>query len=558
MAELPEKLNTSLLAGLLRVPTTGSDRKIQLGTLLLLAILSLSPFANKAVHIDDLLFIDMGNMFSHANNYYGESYTVYGETYDSLLRASHSPLVVPLSIFLVKKTFPTGGETALHLFFLSFAVGSLIFTYLLCLRFNAPPFLISAGLLFSPPFLILSQSLMTDVATYCFVTGSMVFFIRAVDRADKRALAFAIILFSLAIGCGFQSLIFHAMFLAYVVLNQPGRIAYVFAMGLSVLPYFIWYGYHISLHRELATDLSYYSSLLDAMGQRMKIPYYISQLSTAFLAPVGFIFAVWQRKHMKTALVSLVLTGVLFPKLFSPVLGDYTLAKKLVFCGGVFFSFLGFAMILQNAYLIVVGDQADKQEKSDTIFLLLNLIIFIPICFVFTPFATTRYLLPIIGVVYILIFRHTATIRPWIATAAIVVCAAMSMWTAKADYDLAEIYRKFATESAQVFPEKERVWFIGEWGFRYYMSQAGYRYLSKDSDIKAGDMIIDPTIVARMSLGQVHRPLQLKKVIAYPGNLLKTLHFGTHAGFWSQGWGLMPFWPSRQPTEEFKVYEVLG
>lgn len=546
------------LAGLLRFPTTASDKKIQLVMLLPLALLSLSPFANKAVHIDDLLFIDMGNMFSHVGNYYGEPYTAFGVKYDSLLRSSHSPLVIPLSIFLIKQIFPAGGETALHLFFLSFAVGALTFTYLLCLRFNTPPFLISAGLLFSPTFFIMSQSLMTDVATYCFVTGSMVFFIRAVDLADKRSLALAITLFSLAIGCGFQSLIFYATFLVYVVLNPPRRISYVFAMCLSVFPFLMWYGYHILHLKEFSSDVSSYFTLLDAAGRRIKIAYYISQFSTAFLAPVGFILAIWQKKHMKAALISLAITGMLFPKFLSPVLNNYTLAQKLVFCGGVFFTFLSLAMILQNTYLIVVGDQADKQEKNDTVFLLLNLIIFIPICFVFTPFATTRYLLPIIGVVYILIFRHAATIRPWIATAAILVCAAMSMWTAKADYDLAEIYRKFATESAQVFPEKERVWFIGEWGFRYYMSQAGYRYLSKDSDIKAGDMIIDPTIVARMSLGQVHRPLQLKKVIAYPGNLLKTLHFGTHAGFWSQGWGLMPFWPSRQPTEEFKVYEVLG
>jgi hypothetical protein len=31
-----------------------------------------------------------------------------------------------------------------------------------------------------------------------------------------------------------------------------------------------------------------------------------------------------------------------------------------------------------------------------------------------------------------------------------------------------------------------------------------------------------------------------------------------HAGFWSDGWGVLPFWFSREPLDEFSVYRVRG
>ena len=30
----------------------------------------------------------------------------------------------------------------------------------------------------------------------------------------------------------------------------------------------------------------------------------------------------------------------------------------------------------------------------------------------------------------------------------------------------------------------------------------------------------------------------------------------THAGFWSDGWGVLPFWFSRQELDEFSIYRV--
>jgi len=37
---------------------------------------------------------------------------------------------------------------------------------------------------------------------------------------------------------------------------------------------------------------------------------------------------------------------------------------------------------------------------------------------------------------------------------------------------------------------------------------------------------------------------------------LRVLDPHTHAGFWSDGWGVLPFWFSREPLDELSIYRV--
>ncbi|MFQ5716036.1 MAG: glycosyltransferase family 39 protein, partial [Nitrospinales bacterium] len=513
---------------LFQYPKTKAEETRHITILLFLTAVSGIFFIDKPFHVDDPHWQDLGNRFFDIKHFYSLPYYIFGERLENIFSAPHPPLV-SLFHYTVIRLFPNPSETIFHSVFLGFSMLAVTFVYQFCLRFSRYPFFIALCVLFSPPFFILSQSLMTDTALCGFLWGSFVFFIRAVDRENKGALAAAVALFALAIGVGFQAVVFYAAFFLYCFFNPPRRFSYFFVMGLSALPVLVWFAYHFIQMEQWPSPID--TSILDPLGLRAKLLYFISQLSLAFLAPIGLIIAIVNKKHVKTALAVAVVAGLIFGSLQEGVLVDYSAPQRWVLYVSGFFTIFFLACVLANVFKL--PQETDPEGRNDFLFLSLTALIFLPICAAFTPFAASRYLLPIVPFVYVLIPRMTAKLRPAPAAITLIVCIVSSFLVARADYDLASFYKRLPEDAAKLMPEKSRVWFNGEWGFRHYMERTGYRYLTKDADLKERDFIIEPSIPARMALSAIKVPLRLKRELAYPGNRIKTLHHQAHAGFWS-------------------------
>jgi hypothetical protein len=100
----------------------------------------------------------------------------------------------------------------------------------------------------------------------------------------------------------------------------------------------------------------------------------------------------------------------------------------------------------------------------------------------------------------------------------------------------------------------ERVWFAGHWGFHWYAEAAGAVPLTLDPPFPIrGDIVVQST---------VDRPVGLLPVL--PRTLLETWGdlepsgqvMSQHAGFYSDLWGLLPWWWERPAGSGFQVWRV--
>jgi hypothetical protein len=147
--------------------------------------------------------------------------------------------------------------------------------------------------------------------------------------------------------------------------------------------------------------------------------------------------------------------------------------------------------------------------------------------------------------------------------ALIITCTLVySLPVSYADYEFAETYRDKAKElCAKYQGEGKKVWFTGEWGFRHYMAENGAAIMPRNSvAAEAGDIIIKPYIASPwVTLYDGNEYCRLvEQVPAGAGQPLRILDFSSHAGFYSSGWGLLPFsWTSGRHWEWFNVYEII-
>lgn len=139
---------------------------------------------------------------------------------------------------------------------------------------------------------------------------------------------------------------------------------------------------------------------------------------------------------------------------------------------------------------------------------------------------------------------------------------ALSALLAHADREWAGFYRQ---ASSMVQPYREagvRVWIAGEWGFRWYFAQAGAEVLGRaDARPEPGDILIRPKLASPYLTAYDQEPdaLLLKRAIDFqPSTPVRLLDSASRAGFYSFGWGVLPysFTTSPEPLEQLFVYRI--
>src|SRR3989304_1152783 len=145
---------------------TGAENKSNAlrDTLILsaLTILLLIPFANKAFHIYDPLFLwAAAQIQKNPVDFYGFTVNWYGYVMPMSEVMKNPPLT---SYFFALVASITGwGEASLHIFFCLPAMALVTGTYFLASRFCADPLLAALATLITPVFLISATTRMSDV-----------------------------------------------------------------------------------------------------------------------------------------------------------------------------------------------------------------------------------------------------------------------------------------------------------------------------------------------------------------------------------------------------------
>jgi hypothetical protein len=193
-------------------------------------------------------------------------------------------------------------------------------------------------------------------------------------------------------------------------------------------------------------------------------------------------------------------------------------------------------------------------------------------CLLVLTEGSARYLLPLVPPFLIVFMRHLESrevveyrqrSRPlldsaMLASGSLVMSLGWGLLLSHADLEFARIYPRAAHEFSRISSGMSS-YFEGEWGFRYYFSREGAAQLPADDSLVVGGSWLarpklalpyrTPTALASMTM-----PVQ---TLTYdPPTPLRLLDWRTPAGFWSTGWGLIPFSLSRQPLEEVDIRQV--
>jgi hypothetical protein len=133
----------------------------------------------------------------------------------------------------------------------------------------------------------------------------------------------------------------------------------------------------------------------------------------------------------------------------------------------------------------------------------------------------------------------------------------LGLFLAQADYQFAGVGRREAFEFQRDYLANHQPFlFNGEWGFRYYMTDIGGEIMAEDTSGFPGETVVK----SRLSLGlpfEFDRKLELLEQRSYRiPSPLRLLDVHAHAGFWSDGWGVLPFWFSREDLDEISISRV--
>jgi hypothetical protein len=348
----------------------------------------------------------------------------------------------------------------------------------------------------------------------------------------------------------------------YSIITQKGLRLAIIASIVTAAVFGIWLVQNFAIYSvpHIWASYKFYKSFYayHSFGTKDTLIKAVSNFSAiggcAFLAAV-FLSCFRKKRFSVGVLISFVISAVLFfvLKKFTLALEDYSTVQ---------FSFL-FVFLFSGIYFVseaipIVFRNADNPSIK---FLGLWFLLTLVSALFLLPFGTGRYMLPSLFPL-ILIFvadpgwDFNLGKRTFSAVIAITfVFGLILSWT---DFELALTYKIFPKTVRETYP-KAKIWFIGEWGFRYYMKEQGGVYLlSDDTGPSPGDIILKPQMAGlhRVASSVYNQCLVYDPFVLFSPNPIKILNLPAKAGFYSSGFGLLPFSAGGAPLESFEICRI--
>jgi hypothetical protein len=153
-------------------------------------------------------------------------------------------------------------------------------------------------------------------------------------------------------------------------------------------------------------------------------------------------------------------------------------------------------------------------------------------------------------------FRNPNCIQrlAWPLVASLVI-ALLAAW---ADYQCANSARLAASHIKQKLgADSSTIWFEGHWGFQYYMEKLGGKAIDRtDLRFAQNDAIVVPlnnSYLFPLPAEYVEFKFQYESEAS---KRLTTMNGFSGAGYYSDGWGPLPFVFCRVPADEYIVFRV--
>ena len=523
--------------------------------LVVVTLACLLPFADKALHIDDPLFVWAGrhmqsrwwDPFGFEVNWYGWAMPMHEVTKNPPLACAYIALIT--SLF-------GESEFALHIGFLFQAIAVVLGTYALGRRLCDHPMCAALAALFTPVFMISGTTLMCDMLMVAFWIWAVVFWMRGLEEKRPLLLVLGALLVGACSLTKYFGIALIPLLLVYSLVRngRPGWWLFYFLIPLAIIG--LYEGAMHSLYGHgLIRDAFSYANQNEARGTGAIFFKAVTALAfTGGCYAIVLIFApmVWRSKSWiaagTTALfvlpVAWILAGTLTLAGGSQARMGITLLWTLLILGGLW--------VLALPFL-----EWKRQRSAEAILLLLWIWGTFAFC-ILNWTINGRSVLPMIPAVAILLLRRIKFAKQsspvrwhwFFGTAAI-----LSLLVCYADYRLANSARAAVTEIQSKFGHTSAtIWFQGHWGFQYYAQENGFRPFDLSrSETHRNDLMVLPfnnTNLKAIPENTVERIAIIEIPVT---SWMATMNRGMGAGFHMDILGPLPFSFGPVPAEKYYI-----
>jgi hypothetical protein len=416
------------------------------------------------------------------------------------------------------------------------------------------PLIASALLATNPTLMVSAHTLMADVPFLALWVCAILLFIRGIDEQKPFLIGLSALPAAGACFDAYQGFALLPLLAFYALSRKKFGWREFAALGAPIALMAAWQlsGY---MHR----GVTYASTMFGYLGVRgiwlasTKIGTAISSLTYlgGVILPFPFVFrTIGRRSNGALTWAALAAAGAVAFLRFA----DYNLAEKILFIFCLAGGLITAAWIAGRA----VESLRLQGWASDDFFLGLWFTGVLVACVAAFFSGSARYLLPASPALLLLMMRFVKR-APVFYAALLTTQLVLGVALAQSDYEFAGLARKEARDFHSKYQADGQPFiFTAEWGWRYYLRSMGGEIMADDSMGRPGELLVK----SQLALGvifdnQLGRSLKPVEKLTYRiRSPLRLLAPNSHAGFWSDGWGVLPFSFSLEPLDEFSIYRV--
>ena len=529
--------------------------KHPLTTIGIFLLLSLGPFLNKAIHIDDPVFVwTAEQILKHPGDFSGFSNNWYGEVQPMSVTNWNPPAT---SYFLAAIMTVLGErEFVLHsaMLLVAFAAAAGIFQLarLWCDR----PLLATFIAMSTPVFLVSATTIMCDVPMFAVWTWTIVFWEWALTNGKATHYLAAVSLAGLAVLTKYSALPLLPLLPILGLLRKRNLGWWLLWLAVPVVMIELYQFGTAKLYGQglisTASDAAARSRFVMTGGVLNKLIIGLAYLGGCLLPVLFFANNLWSKKQL------LFGGGIILAAAFA-----LTFVKGIGHQFGALFQ-LQMALLLVGGIHVLLLALLELWRRRDAVSLMLAL--WLGSGFIFAAVlnwtVSARSFLPLAPVAAILIVRgmkqtSVTAQKPATLLWPLGISTALSLLIATADFSLANSQRAAAQQLAATYPPaKNKLWFQGHCGLQYYLERLGA--VSVDfsrSVLAAGEIMIMPSNNSNLVTPNADDVENIAVLELPTCKWLSTVHAATGAGFYGAG-GLLPFVFGPVPVEQYVIYRT--
>jgi 4-amino-4-deoxy-L-arabinose transferase-like glycosyltransferase len=498
---------------------------------------ALLPFINKPFNVDDPFYLKAAEQFasdpihpySYSINWSGELRNAWGR-----MEATFPPLVTAYTA-AVLKIFGER-EWIFHLFFMVFPLAAVFSMYFISRRYTDNPLLPALLTAVCPAFLVTATSIMLDVPLCALMLCSIAFFVHGSESGSAGKM----MLGSAAAGCAvlakYSGILVVPILLLYLIFSK--KLKYAAYMIIPLVFLAAW-----SVHNEIVYGGVHFLLASKHIGKGIS-PHKIFAFGTFFggclIFPIALLFTASLRDVKGIAVWMIGL--FIFAKIV--LVGPWTAALFAVFCTATLYYVYKILLELKSLDRFVVAW------------------FFVGLCaaMLLEPWISARYLLIILPPAAIIFAKMLDSLperrRNVLIYAAVSAALVFGVSLTVSDYIWADSYKLAAGRIKD--KGYNNGYFIGHFGFQYYLEKAGMTALEVDKPLAGGGYLIAARIPdPQKPSSEIFGALKLVEVWPLRSWLpLRLMNPKARAGFYSSYWGILPYNFSMLPLDDIAVFGI--